>query len=83
MNMNIVDKFIKSTVFISDDSAELLEKIALESESTPRLVVERLIQKEDERRHVSWSRSERKIIRRRCNLKNCFETFVQNPNDGE
>ena len=62
------------TLEISNGVFNTLLALVAESGKTTQAVVEELIKKEDENRHIVWSRSQGKFVRHRCGLKNCQET---------
>ncbi len=61
------------TVTINTEINDLLQKLALESEKTDKELVEELIKKEDEKRHVTVVPFEGEK-RFKCTCKKCFET---------
>lgn len=69
------------TIVLDDESARLLTLLTQEEGISPEAYLAKALKRDDEGRHVSWSRSKGKFIRVKCHCKNCKETYEQPNHD--
>jgi hypothetical protein len=70
---------MSKTIVLDDVTAELLDKLAREEDTTPEALIAEMTKKRDSDKHVEWVPG-KGHVRVRCNSKKCFETPPRHPN---